>query len=122
MRGFFKMVGMVHLGNWVCDLYSRIDADSHITGNAYKQYRDEIHWCYRLGYMSQDDYYTTLEYLDTQLARSEQDSERAHEVRMAQIAHDQALVAAKSLEQEEICNLFLEHVRFDRRRGLYYYI
>ena len=38
----------LNLDNWICDLYSHIDAQRYITGLDQRQYRDEIHWAYRL--------------------------------------------------------------------------
>lgn len=57
----------LNLDNWICDLYSRIDAQRYITGLDQRQYRDEIHWAYRLGYLTREEYYQLLEYLDTMM-------------------------------------------------------
>ena len=47
----------LNLDNWICDLYSHIDAQRYITGLDQRQYRDEIHWAYRLGYLTREEYY-----------------------------------------------------------------
>ena len=110
-----------NLTNWICDIYARIDADGRITENRRRQYRDEIHWCYRLGYMTHDEYFQTLEYLDTWADWKNAESDRLHDVHMAQIQYDQRRVAEKADEQAAIRDLFRGHVRFDKHAGLYYY-
>ena len=57
----------LNLDNWICDLYSHIDAQRYITGLDQRQYRDEIHWAYRLGYLTREEYYQLLECLDTMM-------------------------------------------------------
>ncbi len=109
------------LSNWICDIYARIDADDRIPVVRRNQYRDEIHWCYRLGYMTYDEYFQALEYLDTWAEWKNNESERLHIVRMEQIQYEQHLIADKAKEQDDIRDLFREHVRFNKRTGLYYY-
>ena len=110
-----------NLTNWICDIYTRIDADDRIPPVRRRQYRDEIHWCYRLGYMTHDEYFQTLEYLDVQSDSKDAESERLYIVRMEQIQYEQQLVADELEEHAAIRDLFRKHVQFDKRTGLYYY-
>lgn len=114
-------MGAPNLTNWICDIYARIDADGRITENRRRQYRDEIHWCYRLGYMTHDEYFRTLEYLDTQADLKNAELDHLHDVRMAQIQYDQRLIADEMEEHDAIRDLFRRYVRYDKHVGLYYY-
>lgn len=109
------------LDNWICDIYIRIDAECRITDVKRRQYRDEIHWCYRLGYMSHDDYYVSLEYLDTQATLKEIEFDREHSVRLAQIQYEQGEIRKRDDAKEVIRQLFLTNVFYDKSKKIYKY-
>lgn len=111
----------LNLDNWICDLYSRIDAQRYITGLDQRQYRDEIHWAYRLGYLTREEYYQLLEYLDTMMIEKEKNENHLHQVHMEQIAYEQAILADKEHYRESVRELFLRHVRYDNSQKIYYY-
>ena len=71
--------------------------------------------------MSRDEYYWSLEYLDTTADWKNAEAERKHGVHMAQIKYEQDLMASKSGEQAAIRELFRANVQYDKRNGLYYY-
>ncbi len=111
----------MYYGNWIYDLYVRIDAETSIPYVKQTEYRTEIHWAYRLGYLSHEEYAALMDYLENQIQLKEADGERLQKMRMAQIAYNQNLIRQDEQHREEIRNLFLRHCRYDRQTRQYYY-
>ncbi|MDE7298356.1 MAG: hypothetical protein K2N94_05945 [Lachnospiraceae bacterium] len=109
------------LDNWIYDLYARIDAETRMPYTLQREFRQEISWAYRLGYLSHEEYMALCDYLETQVRLKEMDSERIKATRLAQIAYNQELMRQEQKRRDEITALFLRHCRYDRQTRLYYY-
>lgn len=103
---------MKHRNNWIYDLYIRIDAEQIITGVRTNEYRKEISWAYRLGFLNQAEYENLMEYLEARAEETQNAHEHAHQVHIAQIAYEQEELL-KSIEyRTHVINLFRNGIKY----------
>lgn len=84
----------------------RIDAEPVFSPALVLKYKDEIAWCYRLGYCDEDQRDHLLEYLDDTNEKNSLNHRKTHELRMAQLKYDQSLMVEKKLLQSMIKQVF----------------
>lgn len=84
----------------------RIDSEPAFFPSLVLKYKEEIAWCYRLGYCDEEQRDHLLEYLDDVVEKSSLNHRKAHEVRMAQLKYEQSLMREKKLSFDMIKQIF----------------
>ena len=104
----------MYLDNWQFDLYQRIDSEPYIPYRLEKKYREEIAWCYRLGYMDAYEREQLDDYLTRMVAVHDAEFKHLHDVRMAQIRYEQQELLEQEKERAYVRELFKNGIRYER--------